>query len=336
MLTHPAPSTSSTATRTHRVPRILAAGQLGWSEEPVRPAQADELLVHTSRSLVSPGTELAFWTGVHPGLQDPGNTWAKFPWRPGYAALGTVREVGANVSGWTVGQRVLGAVPHGAWGGYRPQYDLLAPVPEAVSDDAAPFARFLQIVAGISAALAATPKGETVIVAGGGLIGTLAALWLRSDGWQPRIEDPDDFRRELAQACGIPAEVPGKSGEPAAIVDATGIAALVPGHLERIRHGGTVVLLGSPRTAIALDIYRLIHAKCALLTGAHEMRYPTTGPLSRCSLLREALARLADGRISVTPLLTQVIAPQRLPEAYTALAARTPGWFGVALDWRHV
>ena len=56
----------------------------------------EQVLVRTEASFVSPGTELAVYTGTHQWLQDPSLPDWKFPFRPGYSAAGEVVAVGAK------------------------------------------------------------------------------------------------------------------------------------------------------------------------------------------------------------------------------------------------
>src|SRR3954463_1418763 len=67
---------------------------------------ANQILVQTAVSAVSPGTELAVWTGTHQWLLDPNLPEWKFPFRSGYSAAGTVAAVGAKVTTWKPGDRV--------------------------------------------------------------------------------------------------------------------------------------------------------------------------------------------------------------------------------------
>src|SRR6478672_9079670 len=72
------------------------------------PAPADnQILVATEVSAVSPGTELAVWTGTHQWLQDPNLPDWKFPFRSGYSAAGRVLKVGKDFpGGFKEGDRV--------------------------------------------------------------------------------------------------------------------------------------------------------------------------------------------------------------------------------------
>ena len=70
------------------------------------PPKDNQILVATEVSAVSPGTELAVYTGTHQWLKDPNLPDWKFPFPPGYSAAGSIVAVGSSVSGWQPGDRV--------------------------------------------------------------------------------------------------------------------------------------------------------------------------------------------------------------------------------------
>jgi NADPH:quinone reductase-like Zn-dependent oxidoreductase len=70
------------------------------------PPAANQILVRTFASAISPGTELAVYTGAHQWLRDPAMQDWKFPFRPGYSAAGEIVSVGGEVSSWKVGDLV--------------------------------------------------------------------------------------------------------------------------------------------------------------------------------------------------------------------------------------
>src|SRR5437868_14820308 len=65
-----------------------------------------QVLVRTAASFVSPGTELAVYTGTHQWLKDPNLPDWKFHFRPGYSADGRIVAVGSAIQGWQPGDRV--------------------------------------------------------------------------------------------------------------------------------------------------------------------------------------------------------------------------------------
>ena len=62
---------------------------------------SQEVLIRNRLGLVSPGTELAIFTGEHRGFEDP-NHWAGYPWWPGYCNVGEVEasDAGCSVCRW--------------------------------------------------------------------------------------------------------------------------------------------------------------------------------------------------------------------------------------------
>src|SRR5436853_4947977 len=66
----------------------------------------NQILVAAEVSAISPGTELAVYTGTHQWLKDPNLPDWKFPFRSGYSAAGTIVAVGSDVKGWQAGDRV--------------------------------------------------------------------------------------------------------------------------------------------------------------------------------------------------------------------------------------
>ena len=68
--------------------------------------EPNQILVKTEVSAISPGTELAVYTGTHQWLKDPRMPDWKFPFRSGYSAAGVVIDVGDDVMGCEPGDRV--------------------------------------------------------------------------------------------------------------------------------------------------------------------------------------------------------------------------------------
>jgi threonine dehydrogenase-like Zn-dependent dehydrogenase len=180
-----------------------------------------------------------------------------------------------------------------------------------------------------------------------GLIGNLAAQLFRLAGARVFAFDALPARCRWAKLCGIERahEAEGDIVEgvrramgetkPAVVVEATGIAALVPTCLRLAAERGTVVLLGSPRQTVELDIYSLIHRTGARLVGAHERVIPerAAGSTDKRGITRAMLGALADGTLNVGPLISRIAAPEEIADCYRALDAQKDKVIGVLLRW---
>src|SRR5215471_13702101 len=76
-------------------------------EPELLPPAPNQILVAAEATAVSPGTELAVYTGTHQWLKDPNLPDWKFPFRSGYSAAGKVLKVGKDFpGGFREGDRV--------------------------------------------------------------------------------------------------------------------------------------------------------------------------------------------------------------------------------------
>lgn len=241
------------------------------------------LLVRTTRSLISAGTERAVVeTGasgyVSRARQQPervtkaldklrtdglgptvelvrGQT--KRTFALGYSSVGRVVAVGRGVTGYEVGDRVASNGPHAELN--MVPVNLCAPVPDGVSDDEAAFT-VLGSIALQGVRLAAPTLGETVAVIGLGLVGQLAAQLLRASGARVLGFDTAADRVQLARRPGVDAHVVGEGTDPVSLarlatgevgVDAVVVTASSPSDdivhqaADMCRKRGRVVVIGS-------------------------------------------------------------------------------------------
>jgi len=316
--------------------------------EPTRPPDAGQVRIRTRYSLISPGTELALYTHAHVGFKDPANTWAKYPFYPGYAAVGEVLDAGPDVRGLGAGQLVYFRGRHESLATVAADLAAVTPLPAGLKAEHAPFARLAQI-ANTALALSRPAVGLDVAVIGLGLVGNLAAQLYRQAGARVLAVDPQEARCRIARACGLtdilqaamPEAVESarawSAGKGAPIVvEATGNPTLVPAALAMAARLGEALLLGSPRGPIEIDIYTLIHRSGVALKGAHESLVPPValdGALDQRAVARRMLDLITGGAISVAPLLTDIIAPHELPAAYDRLRGAEGRSLGVLVDW---
>ncbi len=203
----------------------LRSGRIELAEVPCPRPGPNELLIRTTASVLSPGTERmllefgrAGWVGkarqqpervrqVLEKVRTDGLAAAvravrsrlDQPLALGYSNCGFVVDRGRGVDGFAVGQRVASNGPHAELV-VVPQ-TLCAPVPQGLSDEEAAFT-VLGAVALQGIRLAQPGLGESVAVMGLGLIGQMAVQLLRAHGCRVLASDPDPRRLELASRFG--------------------------------------------------------------------------------------------------------------------------------------
>ena len=297
----------------------------------------DQWLVRTELTLVSPGTELAFYLGTHSALPDPENRYAKYPHRPGYASIGRVVGAGAKAARPPEG-RLLFFGPHATFATVNPAWQVWVPVPGELTLSTALLARLLQIAHTGLLQLRRAPR--RVLVLGAGPIGLLAAQLLRAE--YPAavfVHDTNRERLALAARHGFEARAPDQfaSDPPDCVIEATGVPSLCPVALATVARQGDVVLLGSPRGSATIELYKHVHLKNVALIGAHESLLPDTAPdgaPSRQIFIRKSLDLLQRGVVRVDGFVSRTVAPAEMPEAYAKLAADKSGNYVLLIDWQ--
>jgi predicted dehydrogenase/threonine dehydrogenase-like Zn-dependent dehydrogenase len=217
----------------------LRSGATVLEEIPAPQVRPGHLLIATTRTLVSSGTERMLVEFGRAGLiekarQQPEKvrmvlekirsdglaatlqavrSKLEQPLALGYCSVGRVAEVGAGVSGFAVGDRVASNGRH-AEVVCVPQ-NLCAPVPQAVDDDCAAFT-VVGAIALQGVRLAAPTLGETVVVSGLGLIGLLTVQLLRAHGCRVLGIDFAPERVALARQFGAEAVDLGAGADPVA------------------------------------------------------------------------------------------------------------------------
>lgn len=131
----------------------------------------------------------------------------------GYCNVGVVNAVGKGVSGFKEGDRVVSNGPHADV--VRVPKNLCALIPDNVSDEEASFTVVASI--GLQGIRLAEPTlGEAFVVTGVGLIGLLTVQLLRAQGCRVLAIDYDDAKLELAKQFGADVCNPGKGEDPIA------------------------------------------------------------------------------------------------------------------------
>lgn len=314
----------------------------------VRAPEPCQALVRALYTLISPGTELAMFTRTHVGFDDPAHTWAKYPFYPGYAAVGQIEAVGSEVVGLTPGDLVFYHGRHASYALVEPDTQVVIRIPTPLVL-LAPFARFGQI-AYTGLHVSHFEANDTVAVLGLGLVGNLAAQLFQIQGATVIGVDLLTFRRECARGAGLHRLIEGEQTDSvtaiqsitqgsgaATVVEATGDPTVISAALRAARRGGEVILLGSPRGEATLNVYEYVHRRGISLKGAHEMLLPrlaTNGAKLDQRLVSQRLLHwLGESRLKVEHLITDVIPPQGLERAYHALANEKDRTMAILVDW---
>ena len=203
----------------------LADGRIVLEEMPVPSPSHSAVLIRTSRSLISSGTERmllefgrANWfekvrqqperarqvlqkmrtDGVFATL-DAVRSKLDQPIPLGYCNAGRVVEIGAGAPEYHIGDRVVSNGSHADL--VAVGRNLCAGIPDSVSDDEAVFAP-LAAIALQGLRLAQPTIGERCCVIGLGLVGLIAVQLLRANGCKVLGIDPDPGKSALARKFG--------------------------------------------------------------------------------------------------------------------------------------
>ncbi|WP_288260258.1 bi-domain-containing oxidoreductase [uncultured Prochlorococcus sp.] len=204
----------------------LSEKSTSFIEIPCPKVDKGEILIETSKTLLSAGTERMLvdfsksnivekikkqpdktkdvinklkTDGIIPTLEAVSNKLNSYI-PLGYCNVGTIKEIGKDVDGFKIGDRVLSNGPHSEY--VVVPKNLCALIPRNVVDEDATFTVLGAI--GLQGTRLANPTfGETFVVIGLGLIGLLTCQLLQAQGCIVYGFDLDKKRCKLAETFGI-------------------------------------------------------------------------------------------------------------------------------------
>ncbi len=317
--------------------------QVEIEEFDLPPIKDNEVLVASECTLISPGTERAFLLGLP-------NAQGRYPSRPGYSNIGKIIEVGKEVSGYKIGDRVATSQGHTSHYVASANGLLKADSSEAPAEEVVFFNLGAIALQGVRKAK--IELGEAALVIGQGLIGLLALQLAKLSGAVPVIAaDLTDSRLKLSQSIGadytlnpddtdfteILNSVSMEKG-PTVVIEATGHPDAISTALVAAGWGARVVLLASTRGETPkVNFYRDVHKKGLILYGAHNSIRPRqeSSPNFWTSTddSRLMLSLITQKRFIVEPLISHRVPGVDAPKAYQLLMEWNPELLGVVLQW---
>lgn len=217
----------------------MGKGDTYIAEAPAPAASAGAVLIHSTVSLISAGTERMLvdfgrasylekarqqpekvrmvldkihTDGLMTTVEAVRSKLAQ-PLALGYCNVGVVTQVGAGVEGLKAGDRVVSNGPHADV--VKVGKNLCARIPDGVDDESAAFVVVASI--GLQGMRLAQPTlGEAFVVTGAGLIGLLTVQLLRAHGCRVLAIDFDESKLALARRFGAETCNPGRGEDPVA------------------------------------------------------------------------------------------------------------------------
>lgn len=340
---------------------FTAPGRAEVERVTLDPPAAGQALVRGEWSLISTGTEMTAYAGDFPAGASAWAAYIRYPFYPGYSLVGVVEAVGEGCA-LQVGERVAVEAAHqsrvlvqapaaapflGAAG--RHGAAAAVPVPEATGAQEATFQTLARVVLN-GLRLSEAALGESVAVLGCGLLGQLAIRFARLAGAMPVAAiDLSRARLERSRQSGADLALCPDDGDPAdglraanggrladVVIDVTGAPASFVAATRLARDMGRVVLLGSPRGPVTVDLHDDVHSRGLRVLGAHASTTPRQEtPFTPWTMRRNVeffFALLAAGRLGVSDLVSHRFALSEADQAYALLDADRTRAMGVLID----
>ncbi len=306
----------------------------------------NEVMIETMFTTISCGTERA-------NLMDMPNVGGEFPRISGYNCCGVVVKKGENVTKVEIGDRVIG------WWSCHRKYNVL-PEKQVVKLEDENISFQTGAMSFISTfPLAAIRKtklemGESAMVMGLGILGTIAVKLLRVAGATPIIAvDPNLDRRKVALENGAdyafdPFEEDFANkvkavtdGGVKVAIEVTGVGAGLDEALDCMAKFGRVALLGCTRYSdFSINFYKKVHVPGISLIGAHTIARPEEesypGYFTHNDDIKAILKLCSSGRLVLENLIQEVHKPEECAKVYDRLMNDKNFPIVSQFDWRNI
>ena len=285
--------------------------------------------VAVSFSGISTGTERLLWDGTMPPF--PG---LSYPLVPGYETVGTVAQMGAEVTGLSLGDLVFlpGSYAfqgvQNIFGGSGSR--LVVPHERAVKLDAA------LGVKGVLLALAATahhvftvgreglPLAYPDLIIGHGIMGRLLARMVVAAGKPaPVVWETQAVRQSGALGYGVIHPDDDARKDYRCICDVSGDSGILNRVIPKMAPGGEVVLAGFYKQDLSFSYAMAFMREASIRVAAQWKKHD----------LDAVVAMFHNGSLPLDGLITHFKTPQRAQQAYE-VAFGDPQCLKMVIDWR--
>ena len=285
--------------------------------------------VAVSFSGISTGTERLLWDGTMPPF--PG---LSYPLVPGYETVGTVAQMGAEVTGFSLGDLVFlpGSYAfqgvQNIFGGSGSR--LVVPHERAVKLDAA------LGVKGVLLALAATahhvftvgreglPLAYPDLIIGHGIMGRLLARMVVAAGKPaPVVWETQAVRQSGALGYGVIHPDDDARKDYRCICDVSGDSGILNRVIPKMVPGGEVVLAGFYKQDLSFSYAMAFMREASIRVAAQWKKHD----------LDAVVAMFHNGSLPLEGLITHFETPQRAQQAYE-VAFGNPQCLKMVIDWR--
>lgn len=330
---------------------IAQAGEVNINEIPMPSIKRNFVLVKTDYSAISPGTELLTIDRSHVLMK---------PLRLGYSATGLVTDVGEGVTHLNVGERVAcygGPYVHHAEYLLVPKH-LAVPVPSVVDPKEAALVG-LGAIAIHALRQADLRFGEHAVIMGLGILGQMMAQVADAASFNVIAFDLLAERRQLLQSTGIHTvchsveevetavkEHTGGYGVDSVLLCAKGKnTRLIDQGLTWIRDRGSVVIVGDMEISLSRELMFQKEARLLISRaggpGRYDAAYEREGNPYPIGFIRwtegnnmaEYIRLLAEKRVRMAPLISQVIPLDDVQSAYESFVERPGETLGVLIKY---
>lgn len=324
---------------------ITGSRQAVFEEVEMPVCAPDGVVVKARVTAISAGTEVRVYRAI--AVDDAGRFMHEtvpfeLPIENGYSMVGEIVEVGAEVGGLAVGERVFVPVPHKEYAAVAAK-DVIR-LPEAIPDEEAVMLNIIE-VAHQGLRQGEPPAGGNVAVVGQGMIGLSALAFAEAYGMRTAVLDTDPTRLGIAREMGaLLAVSPLEQDAVAQIVDlfedgadvtceASSNWAGIRTAMEVTRTDGTVVIVA--RHTENPDFNPVGHPFLG-----QRLRLVTTYAFPpdnhRWSQRRSfalTLDLLVRRRLRIAPMLTHEFAWHELPSVYQRLDEGDRSIVGTTIRW---